>query len=99
MIQVYLNGNEKRKLEFSSLCGMTLINCLSQGTNVAGPVHKKELKTAVIDNDRPKRLSAAVAKINMELWNTDSDNEKDTDSSHILSDFYNESYSSDPDIY
>ena len=62
-------------------------------------MHKKELKTAVIDNDRPKRLSAAVAKINMELWNTNSDNEKDTNSSHILSDFYNESYSSDPDTY
>ena len=56
-------------------------------------------KTAVIDNGRPKRLSAAVAKINTELWNTDFDNEKDTDSSYGLTDFGSESDSSDPDIY
>ena len=38
-------------------------------------------KTAVIDNNRPNRLSAAVVrKIPMQLWNTDSDNENDTDS-------------------
>ena len=44
-----------------------------------------------MDNDRPKQLSAAVAKINMELW--------DTDSSYGLPDFGSESDSSDPDIY
>ena len=38
-------------------------------------------KTAVTDDDKPKRLNAAVAKINIELWDTDSDNENDTDSS------------------
>ena len=34
----------------------------------------------------------------MELWDTDSDNENDTDSSYGLSDFGSESDSSDPDI-
>ena len=46
-----------------------------------------------------KWLSAAVAKINMELWDTDSDNENDTDSSYGLSNFGSESDSSDLDIY
>ena len=56
-------------------------------------------KTVVIVNDRPKRLNAAIAKINMKLWDTDSDNENDTVSSYGLSDFGSESDSSDPDIY
>ena len=56
-------------------------------------------KTAVIDNDRPKRLSAAVVKIHMKLWYIDSDNENDTDSSYDFSDFGSQSDSSDSDIY
>ena len=56
-------------------------------------------KTNVIDNDRPKRLNASVAKINKELWDTDSDNENNIDFSYGLSDFGIESDSSDPDIY
>ena len=52
-------------------------------------------KTAAIDNDRRKRLNAAVAKINMELWDTDSDNENDT--TYGTSDFGSES-GSDSDI-
>ena len=52
-------------------------------------------KTAVFDNDSPKRPSNAVAKIIIELWDTDSDNENDTYSSHDLSDFVNESNISD----
>ena len=55
-------------------------------------------KTAVIDNDRPKRLSAAVAKINIKLWDTDCDSENDTNSSYGLPDFGSESDSSDEDI-
>ena len=59
---------------------------------------KEPPKKAVIGNDRPKRLSAAVAKINIELWDNVSDNENDTDSSYGLSDFGSESDSSDPGI-
>ena len=57
--------------------------------------HKKAQtqKKAVTGNDRPKRLSAAVAKINMELWDNFSDKEYYTDSSYGLSDSF------DPDIY
>ena len=54
---------------------------------------------AVTGNDRPKRLSAAVAKINMELCDNFSHNESGTDSSYGLSDFSSENDSSDPDIY
>ena len=45
--------------------------------------HKRAItqETAVIDNDKPQRLSTAVTKINMELLNIDSDNENNTDSS------------------
>ena len=56
-------------------------------------------KTVVIDNDRPKRLSAAVVKIHMELWYIDSDNENDTDSNYDFSDFGSQSDISDSDIY
>ena len=56
-------------------------------------------KTAVIDNDRPKRLSAAVVKMHMELWHIDSDNENYTDSSYDFSDFSSQSDSFDSDIY
>ena len=56
-------------------------------------------KTVVIDNDRPKRLSAAVVKIHMELRYIDSDNENDTDSNYDFSDFGSQSDSSDSDIY
>lgn len=50
-----------------------------------------------MDNGKLKQLNDAVAKINMELWDTD--NENDNDSSYGLSDFGSESDSSDPDIY
>ena len=56
-------------------------------------------KTVVIDNDRPKRLNAAVAKKNIELWDTGCDNENDTDSSYVLSDFGSENNNSDPNIF
>ena len=56
-------------------------------------------KTAVVDNSRPERLNFNVAKINMESWDTDPDNERDTDFSYGLSDFVSESDSSDPEIY
>ena len=56
-------------------------------------------KTTVIDNDRPKRLSAAIVKIHMKLGYIDSDNENDTDSSYNLSGFGCQSNSSDSDIY
>ena len=56
-------------------------------------------KAAVIDNDRLKKLNAAVAKINMQLQETDSDNENGTDSSYGLSDFSCENDKSDPDTY
>ena len=56
-------------------------------------------KAAVIDNDRLKKLNAAVAKINMQLQETDSDNENGTDSSYDLSDFSSENYKSDSDTY
>ena len=55
-------------------------------------------KTAVIDNDRPKRLSTAVAKTNMQLRGIDSDNENDTDSSYGLSGFSSESDNSHQNI-
>ena len=55
-------------------------------------------KRAVTDNDRSKRLSAAVAKINMELWDIDSDDANDTDSSYGFSGFSSESDSSDQNI-
>ena len=55
-------------------------------------------KKAVIGNDRPKQLSAAASKINIELWDNVSDNENDTGSSHSFSDFGSESDSSDPGI-
>ena len=38
-------------------------------------------KTVVIDNDSLKRQISATAKINIELWDTDFDNENDIDSS------------------
>ena len=50
-------------------------------------------KTAIIENDR---LNAAVVKINMELWDTDSDNENDT--TYNTTDFRSEGDSSNPDI-
>ena len=55
--------------------------------------HKKAQtqKAAVIDIDSPKYLSAAVAKVNIELY--------DTVSSYDLSDFGSESDISDPGIY
>ena len=56
-------------------------------------------KAAVIDNDSPKYLSAAVTKINMGLQDTDSNNENDTVSSYDLSNFGCESDISDPGIY
>ena len=56
-------------------------------------------KAAVIDKDRPKRLSAAVVKIRMKLRYIDSDNKNDTDSSYDFSDFGPQSHSSDSDIY
>ena len=56
-------------------------------------------KTAVIDYDRLKKLNAAVAKINMQLQETDSDNENGTDSSYDLSDFSSENDKSDSDTY
>ena len=49
-------------------------------------------------NDRSKRLSATVAKTNMELWDIDSGNAKNTDSSYGLSGFSRESDSSDQNI-
>ena len=55
-------------------------------------------KKAVIDNGRPKRLSAAVTKINIELRDIDSDNANDTDFSYGLSGFSSESDSSDQNI-
>ena len=66
MTHVYPVGNVKRKLKLSSLCGMTVINCISKYANVVVPVHIKELelkKTAVID--RPKRLNVVAAK---KIW-------------------------------
>ena len=77
---------------------MIAINCFSQWANVASSVHITQ-KVAVIDNERKKRLSAAVVKIHMEFWDTDSDNENDTDSSYDPSDLGSESDSSDLDIY
>ena len=56
-------------------------------------------KTAVIDNDRPKRLISAVVKIHMKLWYIDSGNENDTDSSFDLSDIGSQNDSSNSDIY
>ena len=95
-----LNGNVKRKLELSPLydCNQ-LPQSMSKGSwpNVQKRAQNK--KTDIIDHDRPKRLSAAVAKVNMELWDTDSDNEKETDSSYGFSDFGSKSDSSDPAIY
>ena len=76
---------------------MIAINCLSQWANVSGSVHITQ-KVAVIDNERKKRLSAAVVKMHWEFWDTDSDNENDTDSSYDLSDLGSESDSSDLDI-
>ena len=63
--------------------------------------HKKAQtqKAAVIDIDSPKYLSVAVAKVNIELYDTVSNNENDTDSSYYLSDFGSESDISDPGIY
>ena len=80
---------------------MTVINCFSQWENVVELVNINEptQKTGVIDNARSKWLSAAFAKIKMELWDTDSDHESDTDSSYGLSDFGSESDGSDQDIY
>ena len=56
-------------------------------------------KTAVIDNGKPKRLNAAVTKINIGLWDTDCDNGNDTDSSYVLSDFGSENNNSNPNNY
>ena len=56
-------------------------------------------KTAVIDNDSQKRLSAAVVKLHIELWDIDSDNENDNYFNYGLSDFGSESDSSDPNIH
>ena len=68
---------------------MSQAQCILQRTNS---------KTVVIDNDRQNRLSTVV-KINSELWNTDSDNKNDTDSSYGLSNFGSESDSSDTEVY
>ena len=35
----------------------------------------------------------------IELWDTGCDNENDTDSSYVLSDFGSENNNSDPDVY
>ena len=87
MTDVSLIGNYNKKLELSSL-------------QRPSPYKRAQTqKTAVIDNDRPKRLSAAVVKIHMKLWYIDSDNENDTDSSYDFSDFGSQSDSSDSDIY
>ena len=68
---------------------MSQAQCTLQRTNS---------KTVVIGNDRQNRLSTVV-KINSELWNTDSDNKNDTDSSYGLSNFGSESDSSDTEVY
>ena len=87
MTDVSLIGNVNEKLELSSF-------------QRPSPYKRAQTqKTAVIDNDRPKRLSAAVVKIHMKLWYIDSDNENDTDSIYDFSDFGSQSDSSDSDIY
>ena len=43
-------------------------------------------------------MSAAIAKINMELWDIDSDNVNNADSSYGLSGFSSESDNSDQNI-
>ena len=68
-----------------------LVQSVIKRPRSSGHKRAQTQKTAVIDNDRPKQLSAAVAKIKMELW--------DIDSSYGLPDFGSESDSSDPDIY
>lgn len=56
-------------------------------------------KTAATDFDRPNWLGADVAKINMELWDTDFGNENDTDFSYDLFNIGSDSDGSDPHIY
>ena len=48
------------------------------------PSAHKRAQTQKLQIDRLKRLNAAVAKVNMKLWDTDSDNENDTYSSYGL---------------
>ena len=70
MIHGYLVGNMNKKLELSSLCGISVINCLGRWAKVKGPVYIKGPKlkeTVTTDIYRSKQSSVAVAKINMEL--------------------------------
>ena len=61
MIHVYLVGNVKRKVEVSSLCGMTVVK-ISKRRSPSAHKRSQTQETAVIDNDRPKRLNVVVAK-------------------------------------
>ena len=94
---VYLVGNMKRKQKLIPLwydCNQ-LPHSMSKCCRPSAHKRAQTQKTVVIDNGSPKRLSAAVAKLNMELRDTDSDNENETDLSYGLSNFGNESDISD----
>ena len=100
---VYLVESVNKKLELPSLIFVVRLQSIASvvSKRCRLSAHKRtqtEKKPAVIGNERLKRLNASVINIYMELWDTDSDNENDTDSSYGLSDFGSESDSSDPDI-
>ena len=73
-----------KKLELLFLRSMTAINFISQWANVTSPVHIKEPKLKkqllLIITDQNDWVLLLYVKIPMQLWNTDSDNENDTDS-------------------
>ena len=64
-----------------------LLQSMSKHRRPSAHKRTETQETAVINNDRPKQLGAAVAKINMELWETDSDDKNITDSKYDLSNF------------
>ena len=70
---------------------------MSKHQRPSAPKRNQTQKPSVIDNDKPKRLSVAVAKINVEFWDTDSNNKNGTDSNYDLSNFVSDS--SDPNNY
>ena len=70
---------------------------MSKHQRPSAPKRNQTQKPSVIDNDKPKRLSVAVAKINVEFWDTDSNNKNVTDSNYDLSNFVSDS--SDPNNY
>ena len=100
---VYLVENMNKKLELPSFIFVVRLQSIAsvkEQTSQAKCTQKNPnwKKTAVIGNEKLKRLKASAVKIYTELWVTDSDTGNDTDSSYGLSDFGSESDSSDPDI-